>query len=93
MLFVSTSELTIGMTQPIPRNSVESDHGSTSRIYFDNAGDNVTLTWYNVMLTSQKSCEHNHKYDCSKTKVMNEVYVFSIKYFIEKYINFFYSAD
>ena len=27
--------------QPNPRNSVESDHGCTSRIFFDNAGDNV----------------------------------------------------
>ena len=42
--------------RPIPRNSVESDHGCTSRIYFDNAGDNVTLTLYNVTLTSQIPC-------------------------------------
>ena len=28
------------MPRPIPRNSVESYHGCTSRIYFDNAGDN-----------------------------------------------------
>ena len=34
--------------RPIPSNSVESDHGCTSRIYFDNAGDNVALTLYNV---------------------------------------------
>ena len=33
-------------------NSAESDHGCTSRIYFDNADDNVML--YNVALTSQK---------------------------------------
>ena len=44
------------LPQPIPQNSVESDHGCTSRIYFDNAGDNVTLTLYNVTLTSQKLC-------------------------------------
>ena len=44
------------LPRPIPRNSVESDHGCTSRIYFDNAGDNVTLTLYNVTLTSQKPC-------------------------------------
>ena len=37
------------LPRPIPRNSVESDHGCTSSIYFDNAGDNVTLT-------SQKPC-------------------------------------
>ena len=29
----------IGTALAIPRNSVESDHGCTSRIYFDNAGD------------------------------------------------------
>ena len=34
-------------------NSAKSDHGCTSRIYFDNAGDNVALTLYNVTLTSQ----------------------------------------
>ena len=42
----------IELPRPIPRNSVESDHGCTSRIYFDN----VTLTLYNVTLTSQKPC-------------------------------------
>ena len=61
---------------------MESDHGGTSRIYFDNAGDNVTLILHNVMLTSQKSCQHNNEYDCS----INEVY-------FEKYINSIYSAD
>ena len=39
-------------------NSVETDHGCISRIYFDNAGDNVTLTLYNDMLTSQKPYLH-----------------------------------
>ena len=33
-------------------NSVESDHGCASRIYFDNAGDNMVLTLYNVTLAS-----------------------------------------
>ena len=42
------------LPRPIPRNSVESDHGCTSRIIFDNAGDNVTLALYNVTLTSHK---------------------------------------
>ena len=44
------------LPQPIPRNSVISDHRCISRNYFqiDNAGDSVTLTLYNVMLTSQK---------------------------------------
>ena len=32
------------LPRPIPRNFVESDHGCTSRIYFNNAGDNVALT-------------------------------------------------
>ena len=44
------------LPRPIPRNSVASDHGCTSRIYFDNAGDNMTLTLYNVTLTSRKPC-------------------------------------
>ena len=44
------------LRRPIPRNSVESDHGCTSRIYLDNAGDNMALTLYNVTLTSQKAC-------------------------------------
>ena len=51
------------LTRPIPWNYVESDLGCTSRIYFDN----VTLTLYNVTLTSQKPCQHNNKCDCSKT--------------------------
>ena len=42
------------LPRPIPRNFVESDHGCTSRIYFDNAGDNVTPTLYNVTFRSQK---------------------------------------
>ena len=49
------------LPRPIPRYSVESDHGCTSRIYFDNAGDNVTLTVYNVTLTSHIPCWHNNK--------------------------------
>ena len=64
------------LPRPIQRNSVESDNGCISRIYFDNAGDNVTLTLYNVTLTSQKPCLHNNKCDCSKTIGLNEDYVF-----------------
>ena len=60
------------LPREIPRNSVESDRGCTSRIYFDNAGDNVTLT-------SQKPCQHNNKCDCSKTNGLNEVNVFQKK--------------
>ena len=60
-------------------NSVESDLGCTSRIYFDN----VKLTLHNVMLTSQKPCQHNNKTSviAAKQTVINEVYVcfFSIK--------------
>ena len=37
---VSTFLATIGTTRPITNNSVESDNGCTSSIYFDNAGDN-----------------------------------------------------
>ena len=64
----------------ILQNSVESDHGCTLRIYFDNAGDNVMLTLYNVTLTSQKPCKRNKKCDCSKPNGLNYVYfVFSTK--------------
>ena len=44
------------MPRPIPRNSVESDLGCLSRIYVDNAGDNVMLMLHNVTLASQKRC-------------------------------------
>ena len=40
------------LPRPILQISLESDHGCKSRIYFDNAGENVMLTWYNVTLTS-----------------------------------------
>ena len=74
---------------PIPRNFVESDHGWTSRIYFNYADDNVTMTLYNrtmtlynVTLTSQKPFLNNNKCDCRKTNGLNEVYgVFLINYF------------
>ena len=44
------------LPRPILRNSIESDHGCTSRIYFNKAGDNMTLMLYNMRLTSQKPC-------------------------------------
>ena len=47
---------------PIIWNSVESDPGCTSRLYFEN----VTLTLHNVTLASQKPCQHNNKCDCNK---------------------------
>ena len=56
------------LPQRIPRRSVESDLGCTSRLYFDNAGDNMTLMLQNVTLTlhkvvtlmSQKPYQHNN---------------------------------
>ena len=36
------------------------------------AGDDVTLTLYNVALTLQKPCLHNNKFTCSKTNGENE---------------------
>ena len=62
-------------------NLVESDLGCTLRIYFDK----VTLMLHNMMLTSQKLCQHNKKCDFNKISLK--------RYFIEKYINFIYSAD
>ena len=44
-------------------NSMESDLGCTSRVYFDN----VTLTLHNMTRTSQKPCQYHNKFDCSKT--------------------------
>ena len=44
------------LPRAILRNSVDSDHGCTLRIYFGNAGDNATLTLYNMTLTSKKLC-------------------------------------
>ena len=40
------------LPQTIQQNSVESDLGCTSRIYFNYADDNVTLTLYDVNLMS-----------------------------------------
>ena len=62
------------------------------KIYFDNAGNNMTLTLYNVTLTAQKPCEHNNNCDCSKTYGLNEVYIFfnKISLFNRKSINLIY---
>ena len=65
-------------------NSVESDLGCISRVFFHN----VTLASHNVTQTSQRPCQYNNKFDCSDTNgynipqdAINEVYVFfSIKY-------------
>ena len=58
-------------------NSVESDIGCRSRVYFDN-----------VTSTSQKPCQHNNKLTAAKKKrlqhstrcYINEAKVFSILY-------------
>ena len=62
-------------TDPI----VESELGCTSRVYFDH----VTLKSHNVTLTSQKPCQYNNTFDCSKTNgysipqdTINEVNLF-----------------
>ena len=59
-------------------NSMESDLGCTSRIYFDN----VTLMLLNVALASKKPFKHNKKCDCSRTNGYKWFFVgfFSIKY-------------
>ena len=52
------SLMAIGTASANFGNSVESEFGCTSGIYFDN-----------VTPTSQKRCQHNNKCDCSKTNV------------------------
>ena len=52
IILESQSEL----PRPILRNSVESDHACTSRIYLNTAVDNVTMALFNVKLMSQKTC-------------------------------------
>ena len=47
-------------------NSVESDLGCTSRIYFDN----MMPMLHNVTLMAQEPCKHNNKCDYSKIKFM-----------------------
>ena len=73
------------LPQQIPWNSVESDLGCTSRIYFGN----LTLTLHKVMLTSQKNNQHNNKYYCSKTNG----YEWILWGFYEKSKNFIYYVD
>ena len=60
--FIFTCNSQLELPLPIPCNSVESDTGCTSRIYFDI----VTLSLYNVTPTSQKPCKYNNKLDCSE---------------------------
>ena len=80
------------LPRPIPRNSVESDHGCTSRIYFDNAGDNVTLTLYNVTLMSQKPWLYNNRCDCSKRNGLH-VYPYSTQTTNRHELFFFNSGE
>ena len=68
-------------------NSVESDLGCTSRIYFDN----VMLSLHSVTLTSQKPFRYNNNVDCSETNgynipqdAINEVCVFSINILLKE---------
>ena len=62
--------------RPIPRNSVKSDIGCTSMIYFYDAGNDESLTLHNGTLVSQTSVI------AAEQTVINNVYVvvFSIKY-------------
>ena len=75
LLFTCNSQLELPL--PKPCNSVESDTGCTSRIYFDI----VTLTLHNVTPTSQKPCKYNNKLDCSEKNpqyAINEVFFYKI---------------
>ena len=44
------------LPRPITQNSVEWDHRCTLKNFFNNGGDSLTLTLYNVTLMSQKPC-------------------------------------
>ena len=71
---------------PIGTSSPNSSkfHGIRPRMYSEDllyyAGDIVTLTLYNVRYTSQKHVKTFTSVIAAKTTVINEVYVFSIKY-------------
>ena len=66
------------LSRPIPRNSVESDQGCTSKIYFDNAGNKMSLKLYNVTLTSGK--QQALLQQSKRLYNVNEVGFFSTKY-------------
>ena len=61
-------------------NSVESDLGWRSMIYFDN----VTLALHKVTLTSQNHVSIITSVIAAKQTVINEVYVFCNKVFFNK---------
>ena len=54
--WVCAGLMQLEMPQPVLWNSLESDLECTLKTYFDN-----------MILTSQKPCQHNNKCDCSKT--------------------------
>ena len=49
-------------------NSVESDLGCTSRVYYDN----VALSSHKVPMTSEIPCQYNNKFNCSETNGYNK---------------------
>ena len=67
-------------------NSVKSDLGCTSRVYFVN----VTLTSHNRTLMSQKPCQYNNRSNCSKANGYNIPQDIAISYW--KTLNFIYSV-
>ena len=67
------------------RNFVESDHGCTSSIFYDNAGDNVALTLYNVTLMSHYYVNKITSVIAAKQTVINEVHVVVVCFFSIKY--------
>ena len=76
------------LPRPIQRSSVELHHRCTSRIFFDNAGDNVTLTLNNVTLTPQNQASTITSVIAAKQTVINEVYV--VVFFFFNKIGIFY---
>ena len=68
---------------PILRAFVESDHGCTSRIFFDNTGDNVTLTVIMWRWLYRNHVDTITSVIAANQMVINEVYVFLKRYFIK----------
>ena len=64
---ISGCHVLVSYQSELPRPIPQSDLGCTSRIYFDNTGDNVTLTLYNAKLASYNPRYDNNKCDCSNT--------------------------
>ena len=70
LLILSQSEL----PQPVPRNSMESDHGCTLRIYFDNAGDNLDADV--IYQRHRNDVNTITSVNEAKQMAINDVYVF-----------------